>query len=125
MAAGVCDLLIQQGETFSRVITITDNQVIPVAINLTGYTARASIRPTADSATLTVAFTCTFDADRSTGRITISLTDTQTSAISTVGKTAYDKLSKYVWDMEIIDADLKVTRLLNGSVTVSPEVTKV
>ncbi len=125
MAAGVCNLLIQQGETFSRVITITDNQTIPVPINLTGYTARASIRPTADSTVKTCDFVCTFDADRATGRITISLTDTTTSAIATTGKTAFDKLAKYQWDMEIITADLKVTRLLNGQVDVSPEVTRV
>ena len=124
MAAGVCNLLIQQGETFSRVITITDNQAVPVPINLTGYTARASIRPTADSATVTATFTCTFDADRATGRITISLTDAETTALTTVGKTAFDKLAKYQWDMEIVTAGGIVTRLLNGMIEVSPEVTR-
>jgi hypothetical protein len=124
MAAGVCNLLIQQGETFSRVITITDDQAIPVPINLTGYTARASIRPTADSTTTTATFVCTFATDRSTGVITISLTDTVTSGIPTTGKTAYDKLAKFQWDMEIVSAGGLVTRLLNGAVEVSPEVTR-
>jgi hypothetical protein len=124
MAAGVCNLLIQQGETFSRTITITDNQAIPVPINLTGYTARASIRPAADSSTKTCDFVCTFATDRATGVIVISLADTVTSAIATTGKTAYDKLAKYQWDMEIISSGGVVTRLLNGSVEVSPEVTR-
>lgn len=125
MAAGVCNLLIQQGETFSRTITITDNQTVPVPINLTGYTARASIRPSADSSTITASFVCTFAPDRTTGVIVISLTDTVTSGIPTTGKTAYDKLAKYQWDMEIISAGGVVTRLLNGLVEVSPEVTRV
>jgi hypothetical protein len=124
MAAGVCNLLIQQGETFSRLITIKDGQTVPQPINLTGYTARASVRPTADSTTITCAFLCTFDPDRATGKITISLTDTQTSAIPTTGKTAYDKYAKYQWDMEIVDSLGSVIRLLNGGVEVSPEVTR-
>jgi hypothetical protein len=123
MAAGVCNLLIQQGETFSRVITITDNQVVPVPINLTGYTARASIRPTADSSTITANFICTFDPNPALGKITISLTDTITAGIPTTGKTAFDKLAKYQWDMEIVTGST-VTRLLNGAVEVSPEVTR-
>jgi hypothetical protein len=124
MAAGVCNLLIQQGETFTRTITLTDNQLVPVPINLTGYTARAQIRPTADSSTITATFVCTFAVDRATGVITISLADTVTTAIATTGKTAYDKLAKYQWDMEIISSGGVVTRILNGAVEVSPEVTR-
>lgn len=124
MAAGICDLLIQQGETFSRTITLTDNQTVPVPINLTGYTARASIRPTADNATVTADFVCTFDPDRTTGVIVISLTDTVTAGIATTGKGFFDKLAKYTWDMEIVSAGGAVTRILNGIVNVSPEVTR-
>jgi len=124
MPAGIANLLIQQGETFRRVITITDNQTVPVPINLTGYTARASIRPTADSSTVTASFTIAFDPDRATGRITISLTDSETTAIPTPGKTTFEKLAKYQWDMELITAGGEVTRLLNGAVEVSPEVTR-
>jgi hypothetical protein len=124
MPAGIADLLIQQGETFSRVITLKDNQTVPVPINLTGYTARASIRQTADSSSVTADFVCTFDPDRSTGIITISLSDAVTTAISTAGKADYSKLAKYTWDMEIVSASGVVTRILNGTVTVSPEVTR-
>jgi hypothetical protein len=53
------------------------------------------------------------------------LTDTITTGIPTTGKTAFDKLAKYQWDMEIITAGGVVTRLLNGAVEVSPEVTRV
>lgn len=120
MSAGVANLLIQQGETFSRLITIEDSLGVP--INLTGYTARAQIRLTAQSTTIAASFLCTFDADRSTGKITISLTDTQTSAITATGDT-YSVLSTYTWDLEIIVGST-VTRLLNGTVTVSPEVTR-
>lgn len=123
MAAGVCNLLIQQGETFSRIITLTDNQVVPVAIDLTGYTARAQMRTAANAADIVESFTCTISAP-TTGVIVISLTATETSAIPTVGKTAYDKVSKYVWDMEIESAGGIVTRILNGAVEVSPEVTR-
>ena len=124
MPAGIADLLIQQGETFTRIITLKDNQVVPVPINLTGYTARASIRTTADATTVTATFLCTFDPDRLTGRITISLTDAETSLLPTVGKTDYSKLAKYTWDMEIVSPGGIVTRILNGTITVSPEVTR-
>lgn len=123
MAAGVCNLLIQQGETFTRTITLTDNQTIPAPINLTGYVARAQMRTAANATDVVESFTCTIDAPTS-GAIIISLSATETSAIPTVGKTAYDKLSKYVWDMEIESASGVVTRILNGSVEVSPEVTR-
>jgi hypothetical protein len=88
--------------------------------DLTGYTARASIRPTADSTTELVDFTCSINSNK----ITISLTDAQTSALPTPEKQYYNKLMKYTWDLEIIDSSLKVSRLLNGLVTVSPEVTR-
>lgn len=123
MPAGVCNLIIEQGTSFSRTITLTDSQVVPVAINLTGYTARAQMRTAANAVDIVATFACTIAAPL-TGTIALTLTDEQTSAIPTVGKTAYDKLTKYVWDMEIESAGGEVTRILNGIVEVSPEVTK-
>lgn len=121
--ASKIDLTILQGETFSRTLTLTNSS--GTAMDLTSYTARASIRQTADSSVKTVDFTCAFVTPRTSGQITLALTATQTSAIPTTGKQAYDKYAKYVWDIELIAPDTTtVTRIANGNVLVSPEVTR-
>lgn len=88
--------------------------------SLSGHTARASIRSTADSTVLVVNFTSAIVSDT----IEVSLTDIQTSALLTPDKQFYNQKEKYTWDLEIVDGSGNVTRLLNGIVRVSPEVTR-
>jgi hypothetical protein len=59
------------------------------------------------------AFTVTVDA--LLGKITIALTDTQTSAIPA---------GTFVWDLEVVKVDLSVVNLIGGNCIVNPEVTK-
>lgn len=124
VTAGVADLSLGGTITIDKPLTEMVEAGASVQVfssyDLTGFSARASIRPTADSTTLTVAFTCLIVSNQ----ITISLTDTETSAIPTVDKQKYSQLAKYTWDLEIEALDGTVTRLLNGIVTVSPEVTR-
>lgn len=118
MAAGVADLYIEQGTTFARTLTLSDGTN---PIDLTGYTARGQIRAGATSATIIASFT--FVITPLTGTIVMSLTADETSAIATTGD-KYSSLTKYYYDVEIEDAVGTVTRILNGQITVSPEVTK-
>lgn len=122
MAAGVLDLLIEQGSTFTRTVTVTGPVPNLTPVDLTGYTARGQIRETAQSATIVVSFTCVV-SDPTNGVITVSLTDEQTSAIPATGA-KYSNYQTYYYDIEIESAGGIVTRLLNGKVSVSPEVTK-
>ena len=78
MNTSISNIFIDQGATFSTTLTINDST--GSALNLTGYTAIAQIRKSPSSST-SVSFTTASAMDRSTGQITISLTDTQTTAL--------------------------------------------
>ena len=86
--ATISNIFINQHADFNTTVTISDSN--GSALDLTSYTALAQIRKTYESTTAT-AFTATFDSDRTTGKITISLTDTQTGALES-GRYVYDLL---------------------------------
>lgn len=109
------DLCIPQGATFSRVIRYKADGA---NVNLTGYTARMQIRPTAASATTTLSLTTEngrIALGGSAGTITLNISATDTAAITA---------GRYVYDLELVSAGGIVTRLLQGIVTVSANVTR-
>lgn len=113
--AGVYNILADQGATFTRVITWTNSAGSP--INLTGYTARMSLRVTyADS---TVALSLTTENGR------ISLGGVLGTITLNVDASTMANLSakSYVYDLEMVNG-ATVTRLLQGSFSNSPEVTR-
>lgn len=109
--ATVKNLVIDQGTTYSLTITVSDATGLPV--NLTGYTLRSQLRKSYGATSYT-AFTTSSETPAS-GELTISLTATQTSAL---------KPGRYVYDVEIVDTNSAVTRVLEGIITVTPEVTR-
>ena len=111
MAAGKYDFTLEQGTTFSREITVQDSGS---AMNLTGYTPRMQMRSTHDSSTIALTFTATV-SNAAQGKIQLSATDTLTSAVEE---------GIYVYDLEIESSGGTVTRLMEGNVTVTPEVTR-
>lgn len=110
--APVKNLVIDQGADFSVTITISDVNNDP--LNLTGYTGRAHLRKSYGSNTHT-AFTVTFNADRTTGEITLGISSAVTTDL---------RAGRYVYDVEIVSGSGVVTRVLEGIVTVTPEVTR-
>ena len=109
------DLCIPQGATFSRVIIWKADGD---EVNLTGFTARAQIRPSAASATTTLSLTTEntrIALGGTAGTITLSISYTYTAAIAA---------GRYVYDLELVSAGGIVTRLLQGVVTVSANVTR-
>jgi len=109
------DLCIPAGASFSRVIRWKADGA---NVNLTGYTARAQIRPSAASATTTLSLTTEnsrIALGGSAGTITLSISATDTAAIAA---------GRYVYDLELVSAGGIVTRLLQGIVTVSANVTR-
>ena len=56
MTAARYDLVIDQGSDFAIELTVKENETVR---DLSGYSARAQIRPTKSSSTLTGTFTCT------------------------------------------------------------------
>jgi hypothetical protein len=121
MSAGVYNLEIEQGSTCRRTIQLTQGTPA-TAVNLTGYTARAQVRATADSAAVLGEFTCSITP--LTGTVVIELTDEQTAAIPVTGGQRFNQRAAYSWDLVLTDSAGVATRVLNGSAMVSPGVTR-
>ena len=111
MAAGTYNFIMEQGATFTRQLTVKESGS---ALNLSGYSVASLMRSTHDSSTVVGTFTCTI-SNASSGEITMSMTSSTSSAIEE---------GIYVYDLEITSGTGTVTRLLQGEVTVNPEVTR-
>ena len=111
MAAGTYNFIVEQGATFNRILTVKENNS---AMNLTGYSVASKMRSTHDSSTVVGTFKCTI-SNASGGIITMTMTPAVTGAIEE---------GIYVYDLEITSGTGTVTRLLQGEVTVNPEVTR-
>ena len=112
MAAGTYNFTLEQGSTFSRQITVQENSS---ALNLTGYTARMQMRSTHDSSSIALTFTAAIANPATNGKINLGATATATAAVEE---------GIYVYDLEIESSGGVVTRLMEGTVTVTPEVTR-
>ena len=110
--ATISNLFIDQDADFTTTVTVNDSN--GSALDLTNYTALGMIRKTYQSTTATT-FTSTFVSPRTTGQITISLTDTQTAAL---------EQGRYVYDLVITDASGSKTRVVEGIATVTPSVSR-
>ena len=126
------DLEVRQGESWSFVYTHLDGA--GSAVDLTGYTARASVKVSLVGST-EVYFSTGSDADGGTlalggaaGTVTFSMTAAQTANL-------LDNLSLYsisvepfivdrfIYDLELVDGSGTVTRALEGRFFVQREVT--
>ncbi len=113
MTAAIYDLVVDQGSDFAIDLTITEGGS---AKNLTGYSGRAQIRTTHAASSATASFTCSVTSPASNGIMKMEL-----SASTTTGITA----GRYVYDLEIYtSSDAIVKRLIQGTVTINPEVTR-
>jgi hypothetical protein len=110
--AAVANYVIDQGTTFSSAVTVRGNDGNP--LDLTDYTASAKMALGYASTRTRTTITTTFDADRTTGVITLSLTATQTAAL--------DAPARYVYDLDITASDSTVTKIIEGLITVKPNV---
>ncbi len=111
MAAGTYNFILEQGATFTRTLTVKENNS---AMNLTGYSVASKMRSTHDSSTVVGTFTCTI-SNASGGVITMQMTNSTTADIEE---------GVYVYDIEITSSAGTVTRLMEGNITVNPEVTR-
>ena len=110
--AAKANILIDQGTDFSTTLTVTDDD--GSAIDLTGFTGSAQLRKHYTSTTSTN-FTVSFESPRSTGKVTISLSRAVTANLES---------GRYVYDVEITNAANNRSRLVEGIVTITPEVTR-
>jgi hypothetical protein len=110
--AAKANILIDQGTDFSTTLTVTGDD--GSVIDLTGYSANGHIRKHYTSTTATV-FTCTFGSPRTDGQLTISLSRDITDVL---------EAGRYVYDVELTSSANNRSRLVEGVVTVTPQVTK-
>lgn len=112
MAAGIYDIVIDQGSDFAIQIQIEQEGSY---VNLSTHSARAQLRPTPSSDTKTADFTVTLP-DTANGKIKMSMTNATTANIAA---------GKYYYDLELVNTDANtVTRLIQGVARVTQEVTR-
>jgi hypothetical protein len=110
------DLTIAAGATYSQ--TLNWKTGSPAAfVNTTGFTGRMQLRTSYTAATASLELTTANGRVSLTnaGVITLALTASETAALAA---------GRYVYDLELVSSGGVVTRLLEGVVTVSPEVTR-
>lgn len=115
MAAGVHNFKCEQGATFSRVLTLTDDN--GDLVSLVGYAARMQVRERVKSDSYLIELTTEngrISLGGAAGTITLTLTAAETAALTNDG----------VYDLELIAPDTTVTRILEGRFNLSPEVTR-
>lgn len=117
MAAAKLKLLVEQGATFRK--TLTWKAGAPaVPVDLTGCTARLQFRSEIAAATPLVTLTT------ENGGIVLGGVLGTIELIITAAVTAAFTWTAAVYDLEIVFTSGDVRRLVYGTVTVSPEVTR-
>lgn len=116
MTAAKHDLKVDQGSSFSIAITVQEDGS---AKDLSAFTPRASMRPSIDSPD-TQKTDFTFDTtNASTGVILMKLSHSVSTAMTD---------GVYFYDLEIFEGtapnETSVTRLMQGKVTINPQVTR-
>ena len=110
--ATISNFFIDHDADFTTTVTI--NVANNSAFDLTNYTAAATLRKSYKSSSST-SFTVAFASPRSSGQITLSLTDVQTGALNE---------GRYVYDLVITDSGGDKTRVVEGIATIKPSVTR-
>ena len=112
--AGSYNFTIEQGATFNLLMTW---RIDNVAVNLTGYTARLQARIDVDETDTILSLTtgAGITLGGAAGTITLDQTATQTALLPT---------GEYVYDLELQSSGGIVTRLLQGELNISAEVTR-
>lgn len=104
------NLVIDQGSTYNTALNLADQYGDPLYLG--GYTCLAQIRKWYSS-TNSISFATSLDVEN--GIISLSLTSNQTGNMLA---------GRYVYDVELTDSSNNVSRVLEGIVTVTPQVTR-
>tara|TARA_B110000444_G_C18667746_1_gene513768 strand:+ start:176 stop:508 length:333 start_codon:yes stop_codon:yes gene_type:complete len=107
----IANIFIDQGADFAITVNVAD--VDGTTLNLTGYTAAAQMRKTYESSSVSATFGTAIAA--SDGQVTLSLTDSITTALSP---------GRYVYDLVVTSSGSLSTRVVEGQAIVTPGVTR-
>ena len=110
--ATISNLYVDAGATYSNIITVTASN--GQALDLTSYTVASQMRKSYSSSTV-YAFTASI-YDAVNGKIRLQLTNTQSEAIPA---------GRWLYDVEITSPSGTKTRVVEGIVTVNPQITQI
>ena len=109
--ATISNLYVDAGATYSNIITVTASN--GQALDLTSYTGASQLRKSYSSSTV-YAFTASV-YEAANGKIRLQLTSNQSEAIPA---------GRWLYDVEITSGSGVTTRVIEGIVTVTPNVTR-
>jgi hypothetical protein len=106
------ELTVDQGSTFESTIDlVTDDGAV---INVAGYVFSGQIRKSYYSANATANLTLTI-VNAANGNVKVSISAANTANI---------KAGRYLYDIKMTDTSNTVTRLVEGVITITPQVTR-
>lgn len=109
--ATVSNLFVDAGADYSTIITVAATNGQP--LNLTGYSVASQMRKSYSSSTVYNFTSSLYDA--ANGKVRLQLNNTQSSAIPA---------GRWLYDVEITSPSGTKTRVIEGIVTVTPEITR-
>jgi hypothetical protein len=113
MSAARYNLVIDQGSDFAVSMVIKEDGTVK---DLSGFSARAQMRSSKNTTAVAATFTCTVESPPTAGTIVMSLNAATSSALTA---------GTFYYDMEVYTAsDATVTRLIQGTVEVTREITR-
>ena len=114
MAAGTLNFTIEQGATFNLLLTWKVNGT---PVDLTNYTARLQARVDVEDSEIILSLTngAGITLGGVAGTISIDQTAVQTTVLPS---------GTFVYDLELVAGSGSVTRLVQGELLISPEVTR-
>lgn len=110
--ASQVELFCDQGSDFSFTIDVKNDDGTPM--NVAGYSFSSSIRKSYYSSSATANLTITV-TNSSNGNVVLRMNSATTSNI---------KAGRYLYDVRMVDTESVVTRVIEGIITVYPQVTK-
>jgi len=106
------ELTVDQGATYETIIDLVNDD--GAAINVTNYVFSGQIRKSYYSSNATANLTITL-VNAANGNVKVSLNAATTSNI---------KAGRYLYDIKMTDTSNTVTRIVEGIITITPQVTK-
>lgn len=110
--AAISNLYVDAGSTYSNIITVGASNGSP--LDLTGYTVASQMRKSYQSSTAYNFTASVYSALN--GKVRLQLTHEQSEAIPP---------GRYIYDVEMTSPSGTTTRVVEGIVTVTPQITKV
>lgn len=109
--ATVANIFIDQGSDFSNIITVSDKNGQP--LNLAGYTVASQLRKSYNSSVAYNFNAIVFSA--TSGRVRIQMSAAQSEQIPP---------GRYLYDVEVTSSTGARTRVVEGIVTITPQITQ-